>query len=146
MDLVLQRRPTVTDTTLGTLTVDGVHRADTLEDVIREVPGRPVAEWKIKGKTAIPAGRYRLILVNSPRFGPDTLSIEGVPGFVGVRIHAGNDDADTEGCPLVGIAVEDLRGDGGNVVQSRFTLAALKATVVPRLHTGEEAWIEVRNP
>jgi hypothetical protein len=32
------------------------------EDEIREIPGRPVAEWKVHGKTAIPAGRYRITL------------------------------------------------------------------------------------
>ncbi len=145
LELLLQRHPTVKATTLGRLSVDAVEQCDTLEDVIREVPGEPVVSWKIPKQTAIPAGRYRLTLVTSPKFGPETLSIEGVPGFADIRIHAGNVDEDTEGCVLVGMAATDL-GDGGEVVHSRAALAALKALIVPRLEAGEEGWIEIRNP
>lgn len=148
MELVLQRRPTVKATTLGALAIDGVKECDTLEDAIRETVkgGVPVSEWKIPRRTAIPAGRYRLELVNSPNFGPDTLSLISVPGFSLIRIHSGNDDENTDGCVLVGTAVLDPSGDGGNVVNSRIALAALKGKVVPRMKAGEEAWIEVRNP
>lgn len=145
VNLVLQRKPTVKATTLGELSLDGVKVCDTLEDVIREVPGVPVEQWKVRGQTAIPAGIYRLTLEHSPKFGPDTLTVNAVPGFVGVRVHAGNDDADSEGCPLVGTAVPDDT-DGGNVVDSRKALAALKALVLPRLKAGEAGWIEIRNP
>lgn len=146
--LFLRRRPTVKATTLGRLSLDGSHQCDTLEDAIREtVPGGvPVSEWKKAGITAIPSGRYRLELVNSPAFGADTLSLMAVPGFSLIRIHSGNDDTNTEGCILVGTAVEDPQGDGGDVVNSRVALAALKAKVVPRLKAGEEGWIEVVNP
>jgi len=148
IELVLQRRATVKATTLGRLSLDGVHQCDILEDAIREtVPGGvPVSEWKIKGRTAIPAGRYRLELVNSPAFGPDTLSLVAVPGFSLIRIHSGNDDEHTDGCLITGTAVADPNGDGGDVANSRVALAALKAKIVPRLKTGEEGWIEVRNP
>lgn len=146
MELLLQREPTVKETTLGSLFIDGVRICGTLEDVVREVPGQPVASWKIKGRTAIPVGRYKLALVDSPKFGPDTLTLVDVPGFEYIRIHSGNDDADTEGCILVGHAVPDPDGDGGNVVNSRMALLTLKAAVVPRLKSHEPAFIEVRNP
>jgi len=146
IDLLLRRHPTVKVTTLGTLALDGMQQCDTLEDVIRERPGVPVAQWKVQDDTAIPAGRYRLALVVSKRFGPDTMSIEGVEGFKEIRIHGGNDEADTRGCVLVGTAVPDPQGDGGNVAHSQDALKALKALVVPRLKAGEEGWITVRNP
>jgi hypothetical protein len=148
IQLRLRRRPTVKATTLGRLTVDDIYVCDTLEDAIREtVPGGvPVSEWKKAGITAIPAGRYQLELVNSSNFGHDTLSLVGVPGFSLIRIHAGNDDSNTEGCILVGTAVEDPQGDGGDVVDSRIALLQLKSKILPRMKAGESAWIDVVNP
>ena len=147
IELTLKRRPTVKDTTLGVLFRGTVFRCYTLEDVIRESPGQPVEAWKIKAKTAIPAGRYRLGLVTSPKFGPDTLTLLSVPGFEAIRIHSGNDDADTEGCLLVGRAVaEDPSGDGGNLLESRVALAALKDELVPVLRAGDAVWLTIVNP
>lgn len=73
----------------------------TLEDVVREVPGQPVASWKIKGRTAIPRGTYPIRVTRSNRFGVDLPLLLDVPGFEGIRIHGGNTAADTEGCILV---------------------------------------------
>ena len=100
----------------GELYVDGSHFAYTCEDAERLGP-------KVPGQTAIPAGRYKLTLENSPKYGPGTPTINDVPGFTHIRIHAGNSEADTEGCLLVGYglapdrtitrsapAVQDLRG------------------------------------
>lgn len=146
MEFTLQRRPTLHRTTFGTLSVDGQYLSHTLEDVIREVSGQPVAVWKVAGETAIPAGRYRLTLETSPRFGPHTLTIHAVPGFSGVRIHAGNDDADTHGCVLVGMRlVPDPTGDGGDIYDSRKALAALKHVVSSALTAGE-CWLTILNP
>jgi len=146
VELVLRRRPTVADTTLGVLFRGSVFECYTLEDRVREIAGQPVEAWKIHGKTAIPAGRYRVQLVTSPRFGPDTMTLCDVPGFSLIRIHAGNDDADTHGCLLVGRAVhEEPTGDGGNLVESRVALAALKDKVVPVIRRGDEVWITIHN-
>jgi len=148
MNLLLRRRPTMKQTTFGRLAIDGQHVCDTLEDAIRETVagGVPVSEWKKHGITAIPAGIYKLALVNSPKFGPDTLTLVNVPGFSEIRIHSGNDDADTEGCILVGTARDDPQGDGGDVVNSKIALAALKSKVVPVLKADQDVRIEVRNP
>lgn len=145
MELILRRKFTLKDTTLGELFLDGAFQCDTLEDVIREKPGQPVSQWKVPGKTAIPSGTYRLYLANSPKFGPDTISLEDVPGFSLIRIHAGNDDADTEGCILVGTAVADAI-DGGGLANSRIALKALKEKVVPALKNGETVYLTIRNP
>ena len=83
------------DRTLGELHLNGSRFCYTLEDLVR-------AEGvKIKGKTAIPAGLYRVKLTMSPKFGRITPQILGVENFDGVRMHGGNDPVDTEGCPLV---------------------------------------------
>lgn len=149
IEFVDQRRPTVRDTTFGDVRLFGVHECYTLEDAVREIDGIPVAEWKVKGKTAIPAGSYRITLEDSPRFGPDTITLHGVEGFDYIRIHGGNDDDDTEGCPLVGDKIiEDPDGDGGDIAggSSRPALNRLKTKIKGYLAAGEECYWTVRNP
>lgn len=143
MNLVLQRRPSIGGATIGELLEDGVRLVYTLEDEIREVEGRPVSEWKIKGATAIPAGRYRITLENSPRFGPDTLTVNDVPGFDGVRMHGGNTSEDTHGCPLLGLEVGLASIVGGT---SKPAVERIKRHVREAIEAGEEVWMDVCNP
>ena len=67
----------------------------TLEDIPRDV--------KVFGKTCIPAGMYELTLIVSGKFGKGCPAINNVPGFDGIRIHAGTSKDWTEGCVLVGM-------------------------------------------
>lgn len=115
--------------TIGDLYVDGVWFCFTLEDLVRDE--------KVDGKTAIPEGVYRVTFENSPKFGPDTLTIHDVPGFTGIRIHSGNTEADTRGCPLVGFK----RGDEA-IYESRAALAALKDKLKPGVCEGITISIE----
>lgn len=102
MNLTVKRQPSKNGTTLGELFIDGSFECYTLEDEIREIPGKPVLEWKVHGKTAIPSGTYNVIISASPHFKRNLPEILSVPGYVGVRIHPGNYAIDTEGCLLVG--------------------------------------------
>lgn len=115
---ILERDPSGRKATIGHLSLNGREMCDTLEDVVREVPGKPVADWKVPGKTAIPAGTYSMILTPSERarrgalWTPDEVQCRlplllAVPGFDGIRIHAGNTSEDVEGCIAVGQAVGD---------------------------------------
>ena len=81
--------------TIGKMYVDGIYECYTLEDAVRN-------GTKIIGKTAIPIGTYKLIIDASTRFKQDMPHILDVPDFTGVRIHAGNTSADTDGCILLG--------------------------------------------
>lgn len=143
MKLTLNRRPTVGGATIGELFEDGTRLCYTLEDEIRERVGEPVANWKIRGATAIPSGEYRVTLEHSPRFGPDTLTINGVPGFVGVRIHGGNRHEDTEGCPLLGLRVTDTTIVGGT---SAPAVGLVKARVRAALASGQHVLLTINNP
>ena len=81
--------------TVGKMYVDGIYECYTLEDAVRN-------GTKIIGKTAIPIGTYKVIIDASTRFKQDMPHILDVPDFTGVRIHAGNTSADTDGCILLG--------------------------------------------
>jgi len=94
MNLRVIREPSTVAATMGILLIDGVFTCWTLEDVVRPV--------KIPGETAIPAGRYDVRLSLSQRFQKVLPEVLAVPGFTGIRMHAGNTQADTHGCVLVG--------------------------------------------
>lgn len=143
MKLTLNRRPSIGGATIGELLEDGVRLCWTLEDEIRERVGEPVANWKIRGATAIPAGEYRVTLEHSPRFGPDTLTINNVPGFAGVRMHAGNTSDQTDGCPLLGLRVTDTTIVGGT---SAPAVALVKARVRAALQAGQHVLLSINNP
>jgi hypothetical protein len=57
---------------------------------------------KVVRETAIPAGVYQIRLAHCPRFARKMPELLRVPGFVGIRIHWGNNENDTEGSILVG--------------------------------------------
>lgn len=143
MMLFLQRDKSLGGRTFGTLRAEDGHRlCFSLEDEVREIPDVPVANWKIKSATAIPAGRYRLTLEYSQRFGPDTLTVHDVPGFSYIRMHAGNTEADTDGCPLLGMEI-DPRGIVGGT--SRPAVKLVKFLVREAIDREEEVWLTVNN-
>lgn len=132
MNLLLQREPSDEHRTFGKLYIDGQYFCETLED--------PVRDEKIKGHTAIPEGTYRITMENSPRFGRNTITIKDVPNFTGVRIHAGNTEHDTEGCPLVG----QVRAKA-SILRSKAALDELKPEIISALQAGEQVWLEIKN-
>lgn len=138
MKLHLLSNPSHKGATLGRLTADGVYVCDTLEDVVRETPGRPVSEWKRHGVTAIPAGTYEVVLQNSPRFGPDTITLLNVPGFEFIRGHGGNTAEHTEGCLLFG-----TKNTAYSLANSQKALAKVKALVKSALDRKERVQITI---
>ena len=119
MNLYVYRDTLKPGVTLGKLYIDGVYFCETLEDEMRTGP-------KVKGATAIPCGTYAVRLTMSPRFDRVMPLVANVPGFTGIRIHAGNDADDTEGCLLVGTAPGTLNGKPA-VLDSRVAFARLFA-------------------
>jgi hypothetical protein len=94
MILQLKRKIFTDDSTIGELSIDGVFVCYTLEDKVRDK--------KIQNVTAIPYGKYEVIINFSNRFQKYMPLLLNVPNYAGVRIHSGNKSADTEGCILVG--------------------------------------------
>ena len=120
MKLTLKRialRPTYT---IGKLYIDDAYFCDTLEDTVRDINKNGKfdnGEQKIKGKTAIPYGTYEIKWTYSPRFKKYTPQLMNVPSFEGIRVHAGNTSADTEGCLILG-----ENKQVGKVLNSRATI------------------------
>lgn len=139
MELTLLREPTSEGFTRGELLLDGVHECFTIEDQVRTYK-------EIPGATAIPPYlgqepmRYRVVLTKSPRFGKVLPELLNVPDFKGVRIHAGNTSADTEGCLIVG-----QRQGKAAVFESRAAMVELMAALSGVIENGEQVWLEIRN-
>ena len=92
--------------TIGRLTIDGVYFCDTLEDTVRDYNKDgdldDEGEFKVYGETAIPYGKYEVVVTYSPKFKRDLPLLLNVWGFTGIRIHRGNTVKDSSGCILVG--------------------------------------------
>ena len=111
MEIKLNRIEFNDKSTIGELFIDDKLISNTLEDVVRQLPETcpntpkgincKCAE-KVYGKTAIPAGTYKVILSYSNRFKRILPEICNVPHFLGIRIHGGNKSSNTEGCILPG--------------------------------------------
>jgi hypothetical protein len=121
MEVLLQRIKQLNNCTIGRIYINGNLFCNTLEDPIRKI--KPDGSGKIKGRTAIPEGKFLVILSYSERFRKVLPLLLNVPFFQGIRIHSGNTCDDTEGCILVG------KYDGnGYIMDSRKTLSALIET------------------
>lgn len=107
MELKVQRVEKDSKATIGGLFIDGSLLCSTLEDVDRgltqDTPLADIVKIKVQNQTAIPTGRYEVIIDFSNRFQADMPHIINVPGFEGIRIHPGNSDIDTDGCILLGV-------------------------------------------
>lgn len=121
--------------TIGNLFVNGGYVCDTIEDTVRVLNS---IEDKVKDRTAIPKGRYKLVLSKSPRFGRVLPEIVDVPYFAGIRIHAGNTEEDSSGCLVVG-----ENKAKGKVLNSKVTLEKLMKILQPAWDSKEEIWITI---
>jgi len=136
MELILERKELNDKSTIGELSINGVTECYILEDAVRDI--------KIDSKTAIPYGRYKIIVTKSVRFskmaGHDVYLplLLNVPGYEGVRIHSGNKPEDTEGCLLPGTT------KGTNqVLNSKTAFIKLNDKINEALKIGE-VWITIK--
>jgi hypothetical protein len=105
-NLFLKRAFLGEDYTIGHLFIGEEYFCDTLEDKVRDLnkdgdlddPG----EEKVPSFTAVPYGRYRVIIARSLKFKRNTPKLLDVNNFTDILIHTGNTAADSSGCILVG--------------------------------------------
>ncbi len=142
LELLLKRTALEEAYTGGELSVEKKGRtvvlADTLEDTVREFG--PKGEGKIRGETAIPAGRYQVIFSYSQRFKKVLPEVLNVPFFSGIRIHVGNWTKDTDGCILVG-----LERKGSALVSSRAAMKLLTDELQKTIDDGGNIFITIVN-
>ena len=120
--------------------IEDQYFCDTLEPTWRDYAN---GAYKVKGRSAIPEGRYAVVISYSPKFKQWLPILLGGPEFnrkwQGIRIHAGNTSEDTEGCILVG-----KNKLVGQVVDSRIWLHRLKQKIVEAKARDEPVWITIR--
>ena len=143
MELILERIAKKKGYTIGrlqTLSDSPQYLCDTLEPTWRDYEH---GAYKIKGKSAIPEGRYAVVISYSPKFKQWLPLLLGGPEFnkkwSGIRIHAGNSAKDTQGCILVG-----ENREVGKVLNSRKWLYELKHRIVEAKDRGEAVWLTIK--
>lgn len=103
---------------------------------------------KVKGKTAIPTGRYEVIWAYSPRlhaksyakpYGGKFPCIIGIKGFSGVLIHPGATKADTEACLLPGMHTSPGRVTDSQKAYKDF----MDFYFVPAMKRGDKCFINI---
>ena len=138
MELILKRIAKRKSYTIGKLYIkeEGAptYFCDTLEPTWRDYAH---GAYKMKGCSAIPEGRYPVVVTWSPKFRQWLPLLLHVPKFEGIRIHAGNTSCDTEGCILLG-----ENREVGKVLHSRRYVSQLKRRLAMRPE-GEPVFINV---
>ena len=111
----------------------------TARKLTSQMPQTVIRRHKIIGKTAIPTGRYRILITRSRRFGRWLPLLLNVKGFEGIRIHAGNKPEDTKGCILLG-----FNRRKGYVLNSTQCVQQLMRRMTEAMEKGERVFVEVR--
>lgn len=126
MELKVKRLYKKDSYTIGKMYINGEYFCDTVEDTDRglsqNMKNSTIEAKKIYGKTAIPTGRYTVVVTFSPKFQRYLPLLKDVIGFSGVRIHNGKDADSSLGCIIVG----ENKIKGG-VINSRQTMEKLMA-------------------
>lgn len=125
---------------------------DVIEDKVRDLNRdgdlNDKGEQKIPSQTAIPYGRYEVLLTVSPAFKNKTWAkkyngivplINNVPHFSGIRIHPGSSADSSAGCLIVGMNTK--RGMVTNSVAMYDKL--MSQFLIPAIDRGEHIYINI---
>lgn len=106
MEIILNRTTRTNKSTIGEMLVNGVFDCYTLEDFDRglnqSMDVKEIESKKVYGETAIPKGRYEVVVTYSNAFKQLMPLLLNVKGYAGIRIHSGNNPSNSLGCILVG--------------------------------------------
>jgi hypothetical protein len=139
MTIYMSRDDCTDRRTLGTMTFDDGFVCQTLEDPVRDGP-------KVYGDTAIPSGTFKITISRSKKFNKMLPLINDVPGFGGVRIHAGNSVEDTSGCPLVGMERNQDPESDLCILRSREAMDEVQPRISAALAQGDPVWLDIVTP
>lgn len=141
--LINNRKYRKEDYTIGDLSSNGKVLCNVLEDKDRGLDSNmslsEIQSIKVKGKTAIPTGTYRILITYSSKFKRNMPLVCNVPGYDGIRIHPGNTAEDTEGCLLVG-----ENKVVGKVINSRVTFNTIYKLLEDSIKAGNEVYITIK--
>lgn len=111
---------------------------------------------KISGETRIPANIYEIVIreevtpktlqyqAKYPWF-EKHLEIANVPNFIGIYIHIGNDEKDTDGCVLMGDSADNNTIAQGTVTNSTACFRRFYKELYTFLKAGGQAFIDIRD-
>lgn len=106
MEIKVKRLYIKEEYTIGKMYVNGMCFCDTLEDKVRDLNKdgdlSDNGEGKVYAQTAIPYGKYKVVVSFSPKFKRMLPRLLNVSHFEGILIHRGNTAKDSAGCILVG--------------------------------------------
>lgn len=111
---------------------------------------------KVSGETRIPANIYEIVIHQEVT--PKTLQyqkkypwfekhleIYNVKNFVGIYIHIGNDEKDTDGCVLLGDSVDNNTITQGTISNSTNCFRRFYKELYEHLKAGGKAFIDIRD-
>lgn len=170
MEIVQLRKLFSEHSAISDVYVDGERVCLFVEDTVRDVnmdgdlEDKELGEQKIYGETAIPYGRYKIVLEKSghiyesyrkesfwrgrgqvgfEKIFKGMLMLTGIKGYSRVHIHIGNYVGDTLGCLLTGTTA-NMTKDPYSVSGSTASFVKLYKRVIPALEAGEEVWINIK--
>ena len=142
MDILLKRIAKRDSYTIGKLYINNNYFCDTIEDkdraLTQQMDSAAIQKIKVYAQTAIPAGKYQVVMTYSSRFKKVMPLLLNVPGFSGIRIHSGNTANETEGCIITG-----QNKVVGKVINSRVTTDKLYS-IIKKACTKEKIYITIQ--
>lgn len=143
MELTLARKIFNADSTEGNLLINGKWFCHVIEDVVRAKPGKWNKSLKVYAKTAIPYGRYPVMVTWSPKFKRRLTAISNVPDFTGIRIHNGRNEKSSAGCPIISYINDDgPNGLKNAVINDKKAMNDL-VKLVEEAQKTEKVWINI---
>lgn len=141
LEFTVLRREFKDTYTMSDFLVNGTKLCDVLEDTDRGLDSAlsNQANIKIPSETAIPYGRYKVQLYQSPRFKRLLPLLINVPYFEGILIHRGNTHKDTAGCLLPG-----TDNKNGTVINSAVREVEIVKLCEEATTKGQEIWITIK--
>lgn len=143
MEITLDRAWKKDGYTISRLFINGERVCEALEDTDRGLKQSmsldEIKKLKIYGKTAIPSGRYKVVMSYSPKFKKVLPEVLDIVGYSNVRIHAGNTAKDTCGCVLPGLNVRK-----GAVLYSTKWTNVIISEISSAIKRGEEVWLNIK--